>query len=222
MRQASPLPPGQEQQIGPVSKAEQTRRTRRRLLQAGRELFTDPGYAQTSTTAIAQRAGVTRGALAYQFQTKAGLFAAVFEEVRTACLQHLSQVIRSAEGDLWQRLVVTGCRAFVGSAADPSIHRIVYLDGPTVLPWAVRHRRAPGMARVREVLTLLQDAGFIGPVSLDAMGHLFWAAFFEAGVYVSEAEDRAAAKEEVATELIQLFTGLRLQAGGGAPAARRD
>ena len=215
MSQATTIPPGQKQPRGRIPKAEQTRRTRRRLLDAGRELFTELGYAQTSTEAIVQRAGVTRGALYYQFRDKAGLFAAVFEEVRTARIEDLHRVIQSAEGDLWQRIVVTGCRAFVESASDPSIHRIVHLDGPSVLPSAVRQRRGPGMGLVREAFTQLQDAGFIGPVPLGAMVQLFWAMFFEAGVYVSEAEDREAAKEETAAALIQLFTGLRLQAGGG-------
>lgn len=221
MSQATTMTPRQEPPRRRISKAEQTRRIRRRLLDAGRELFTERGYTQTSTEAIAQRAGVTRGPLYYHFGDKAGLFAAVFEEVRTARIEHLHRVIQAAEGDLWQRIVVTGCRAFVESASDPSIHRIVHLDGPAVLPAAVRQRRGPGMGLVRAVFTQLQDAGLIGPVPLGAMVHLFWAMFFEAGVYVSEAEDREAAKEETAAALIQLFTGLRLQAGGGggAPAA---
>ena len=170
---------------------------------------------------------MTRCPLYYHFRDKVTLFAAVFEEVRTAHIEHLHRVIQSAEGDLWQRIVVTGCRAFVESAADPSIHRIVYLDGPAVLPWAVRHGRGAGLGLVREVLTQLWDAGFIGPVSSgppEALVHLFWAAFFEAGVYVGEAADQETAKEEMTTVLIRLFTGLRLQAGGGggAPGARRN
>ena len=46
-----------------MKKAEQSEATRTALLQAARELFTEHGYADTGTEDIAQRAGVTRGAI---------------------------------------------------------------------------------------------------------------------------------------------------------------
>ena len=45
-----------------LSNAERFRRTRRALLDAGRALFADVGYARTTTGALVRRAGVTRGA----------------------------------------------------------------------------------------------------------------------------------------------------------------
>ena len=51
MSQATTMPPGHKQPRRRIPKAEQGRRTRRRLLKAGRELFTELGYTQTSTTA---------------------------------------------------------------------------------------------------------------------------------------------------------------------------
>ena len=127
-------------------------------------------------------------------------------------------MIHSAEGDLWQRVVVTSCRAFVESAADPSIHRIVYVDGPAVLPWAVRQKRAPGVELLREVFTQLIEAGLIAPLPLEPVAYLFWGAFFEAGMYVSAAEERETAERETTAAMIRFFTGLRLpQARGGRP-----
>ena len=61
--------------------AERSRQTRRTLLDAGRALFADVGYARTTTGELVQRAGVTRGALYYHFRDKTALFEAVFEEV---------------------------------------------------------------------------------------------------------------------------------------------
>ena len=60
-----------------MKKAEQSEATRVALLKAARELFTEHGYAGTATEDIAQRAGVTRGAIYYQFRDKSGLFRAV-------------------------------------------------------------------------------------------------------------------------------------------------
>ena len=60
-------------------KAEQSDATRGALLSAARDLFTEHGYTATSTNEIADRAGVTRGALYHHFAAKDDLFRAVFE-----------------------------------------------------------------------------------------------------------------------------------------------
>ena len=61
-----------------VSNAAQSAQTQRALRAAARALFAERGYAATPTEAIVARAGVTRGALHYHFQNKAGLFSAVY------------------------------------------------------------------------------------------------------------------------------------------------
>src|SRR5258706_4320257 len=55
--------------------------TRQALVRAARSLFGARGYADVGTEEIVRAAGVTRGALYHQFHDKAGLFAAVAEEV---------------------------------------------------------------------------------------------------------------------------------------------
>ena len=72
-----------------MKKAEQSEATRTALLQAARELFTERGYAGTATEDIAQRAGVTRGALYYQFGDKSGLFHAVLEGISLSTRSYL-------------------------------------------------------------------------------------------------------------------------------------
>ena len=98
----------------PISYAKRSRRTRRLLPDAGRALFADQGYAHVTTKEILQRTGLTRGALSYHFRNKADFFAAV----RADRVAHLESVLEAADGALWQRLVVTGCRAFVETLSD--------------------------------------------------------------------------------------------------------
>ncbi len=96
-----------------ISKAEQFQKTQRILLKTARELFTQNGYADTSTEEIVRRSRVTRGALYYHYEDKADIFAAVFEEVRADSVRFIRGEMKAAEdagADLWRQVIV-GCHA---------------------------------------------------------------------------------------------------------------
>ena len=194
-----------------ISKAEQYQKTQRILLDVARELFTEHGYTYTSTEEVVRRAKVTRGALYYHYRAKATLFEAVFDEVRAAYMQAISERVEAAEGDLWQRLVVTGCQAFIESVADPSVRRIVYIDGPAVLDWPAEQKSAPGLIFLRNVFEQLMSEGFIERRPLEPLVRLLWAGLFEVGAYIAQADDRAAAQKEMTDALMYVLNGLRLQ-----------
>lgn len=63
----------------PLSRDETKARTRTALLAAGRETFIELGYHATSLSAVAARAGYTKGAVYAHFATKADLFIAIVE-----------------------------------------------------------------------------------------------------------------------------------------------
>jgi len=63
-----------------TKKDEQSRATRRRLLDAASALFAEHGYRDTSVQAIAERAGISRGSIFWHFGSKEGLLWAVVEE----------------------------------------------------------------------------------------------------------------------------------------------
>lgn len=63
------------------TQAERTAKTRGRLLDATVECLFELGYARTTTTEIAERAGLSRGAQLHHFPTKA--------ELVTAAVEHL-------------------------------------------------------------------------------------------------------------------------------------
>lgn len=73
------------------SQEERSAQTRRRLLDAAVACLTEHGYRGTTTLAVAERAGVSRGARAYHFPTRADLVA--------AALDHLAQRRLAALGE---------------------------------------------------------------------------------------------------------------------------
>ena len=164
-----------------LTNAEQSERTRRALLDAARALFAEHGYAATSTAEVVRQAQVTRGALYYHFPDKAALFHAVYEEQRTALLHAITERIQSTAGDLWQRVIVAACHAFLDKAADPRVRRILYVDGPAVLGRTAIQQSGLGLERVRQGMAPLIAAGRIDPLPLDPLLHLLWANCFEAG-----------------------------------------
>ncbi len=195
---------------GIMSKDEQSQITKRALLDIAKELFTERGYAHTSTEEVVRRAKVTRGALYYHYRNKAALFEAVFDEVRLGYLQAVKGRVQATEGDTWQQLV-TGCQAFIESVADPSVQRIVYVDGPAVLDWPIEQRRAPGLILLRNIFKKLMAEGLVEQMPLEPLIRLIWVTFFEAAIYISQVGDNAAARKEMTDTLIRLLTGLRLQ-----------
>ena len=62
---------------------ERSAETRARLLEATTECLVELGYSNTTTTAIAERAGVSRGAQLHHYPTKA--------ELVTAAVEHLCE-----------------------------------------------------------------------------------------------------------------------------------
>ncbi len=197
-----------------IPKAKQSQRTQRILLDTARTLFTEKGYAGTSTEEIVRQAQVTRGALYYHHEDKAAIFAAVFEEVRADSALFIYQKMKAAENDgadLWQRVVV-GCYAFVESALTPSMQRIVHTDGPAVLDWPVVQKSGPGLNLLRKVLGQLMDEGIIERMPLDPLAYVLWGTFFEAGVYIANADDTSATQEETTRLLVRLLAGLRVHA----------
>ncbi len=80
--------------------------TRAKLIQAAIDCLREHGYASTRTSEIAERAGMTRGALQHHFSTKPDLLLAVVTRVAEAILDHL-KVAAEQKGTLRQRVKTT-------------------------------------------------------------------------------------------------------------------
>ncbi len=192
-----------------IPKAEQSEKTQRALLDAAQGLFAERGYARTSTEEIVQRAAVTRGALYYHYHDKAGLFKAVYDEQRAALVRAVGERIQAAEGDMWQRMVVEARHAFLEQATNPDVQRILYIDGPAVLDWEVIKGPEPALRLIGQVFEQLMDEGLIDRMPIDPLAYMFWSIGFQAGIYIAQADDSAAAQAEMTGILDRVVSGLR-------------
>jgi AcrR family transcriptional regulator len=90
--------------VSEVLKAPQqdrSRATRQRLLEAAVESLAEVGYAATTVSVVATRAGVSRGAAQHHFPTRADLFAAAVEymtSVRLAEIREQAAALPSGPG----------------------------------------------------------------------------------------------------------------------------
>jgi len=80
----------------PRTQAQRRASTRRRVLDATLAVLTEQGYAATTTTAIAKRAGVSQGAIFKHFPTKADLLGSAIEDL----FPRLTDEYRAAFADL--------------------------------------------------------------------------------------------------------------------------
>ena len=191
-----------------LSRAEQSEKTRRALLDAARALFTERGYTNTSTEEVVRRSQVTRGALHYHFRDKVTLFEAVYNEVRMEYLTMLQTDIEAMGGDAWQMLMM-GVEQFLRRLIDPSVRRILYIDGPAVLDCASEERRELSCAMLRGLFGPLMEAGSMKRLPLDTLVRQLWTLFFQAAVDIAVAEDRDLARRNHQAVLQHILNGLR-------------
>jgi AcrR family transcriptional regulator len=119
------------------TQVERSARTRTALLAAARELFAEKGFAQTGREEIAERAGVTRGALYHHFASKTDVAEAVVDDLLAELVDLV--VAAAQRGNGVREQLQLGCRAYMDACADPSMARIL-ADAPAVL--GVAHCRA--------------------------------------------------------------------------------
>ena len=118
------------------TQAERTEKTRGALLDAARALFAERGFADTGREDIAERAGVTRGALYHHFESKAAVAVAVIEAVDAELVDRVVAAAQTTTDPFDQ--LRRSSRAYIEACAEPGIARLL-LEAPLVLtPDALR------------------------------------------------------------------------------------
>ncbi len=192
------------------SQAQRTAATRASLLTAARKLFASNGFAEVSTQSIVAAAGVTRGALYHQFTDKTEVFAAVYEEVEAELVAQIAERIVSAAPPDQLEAMKVGARLFLDLCSAPDVQRIVLIDAPAVLGWE-RWRAVGvkyGLGVIEAMLGQAIADGVIPDQPRRPAAHVLLGALDEAALYISRAEDQAAAKQDMYAVCDRLVDGI--------------
>lgn len=172
----------------PRRSAAEAARTRAAIVEAARVAFTRQGYAAASTTAIADAAGVTRGALYHHFSSKADLFRAAFQSL----VEELDTRVRKAalaETDARQAFRA-GSEALLAFMVRSDYRQIAAVDGPAVLGMEEWHATdaALGLRSVTGGLRAMHKAGYLAEPPTPALALFVFGSLTEAGLALARQE----------------------------------
>jgi AcrR family transcriptional regulator len=189
--------------------ADRTESTRNALVAAARRLFVERGYHATSTEQIVALAGVgTRGALYHHFADKRALFVAVFEAVEEDLVAAAGAAIHEAPP---LEMLRNGLIGFLDASLTPEVQRILLIDGPAVLGWqewrAIEARY--GLGGIRGMLELAVANGSLPRQPVEVLAHLLLATTAEAALFIANADDPAAARDQAVDALDRLLSGIK-------------
>ena len=180
--------------------------TRRHLVDAGRALFVEKGYFNTSIGDLVAMSGVgTRGAFYHHFRDKAELFRAVFEEVEhDLTLRSIASPPPGA--DPWE-VLTSGLHSFLEAALEPEVQRVMLIDGPVVLGWKTLRSIQEGnsIALIDEVVREAMVDGVIDTQPVSELTHMLVAALEEASLLVAHSDEPAEARERAAKVLDRML-----------------
>jgi AcrR family transcriptional regulator len=131
------------------------------ILEAAYRCLTEQGYASTTVTGVADRAGVSRGLLHYYFENKEDMLAQVVRRSAEPSIQLLGPLVLSSESpEQMGANIARAAREIIGS--NPALFTLTY-EG-----W-VASRQSPRVAReLRHLFQRFRDAletGFEGAIS---------------------------------------------------------
>ena len=162
-------------------------------------LFAELGYADVGLERVAELSGVTRGAVYHHFGSKLGLFTAVVDDAQAVVAEAVSA---AAPHDGWSA-IEAGSLAYMRAVVDPTVRRILLVDGPAVLGWAAW--RSSDAAHARRLLA--DGLGALDDLAVDpaAAAALLDGAMTEAALWIAGGGDRLMAERG----LLRLIGSLR-------------
>lgn len=145
-------------------RAEQVAQTRAALVGAGRRLFGENGFRDTSVEDLAREARLTTGALYHHFPTKTALFEAVFVAAHMELMAASLEAAKDAKDGLDE--LALGFDAFLNGVLQPDVQRILVLDGPAVLGLA-RYTELDEKYAHAVIVGSLKEAAECGAIEID-------------------------------------------------------
>lgn len=165
------------------------------LIAAGRALFVEKGYAETSTPEIVAAANVTRGALYHHFEDKAALFRAVIVAESEQVAVHINTATANCTSAT--QALDTGTDAYLDAMMVPGRTRLLLIDGPAVLGRETMDAIDAETAGGTIVVGLSAALGREPDARMEAQGRLLSASFERAALDIAAGGDDALYRTEL-------------------------
>ena len=107
------------------NKSQDVKTVKRLLLESGIALFAEKGYAATSVREIVERAGVTKPALYYYFESKEGMFRAILDWSSEKLSIMLTDVIETP-GTALDRFISFYRLLYKGIMKNPNLFKMIH------------------------------------------------------------------------------------------------
>ncbi len=182
--------------------------TRRAVLAAARSLFGQKGYAQTSVDEIAAAARVTKGAVYHHFAGKEALFRAVYAEVEAEAQARALEAGDPEEPPVDQ--IVAKMNAYLDTALDEEIRRIILIDGPAVLGHELDQPagQQAGYVELRQFIATAIVQGQIADLDPDLLVQLIGGLAWLGGWLIARAGDPDLTRAALGRALEVMLRGL--------------
>jgi AcrR family transcriptional regulator len=193
-----------------ATQAERRAATRAAILNAGRLLFGERGFAATTMDDIAEQARVAKGAVYHHFATKEAVFEAVFDQIARNLVQDIDRAARHEKDVL--AAMVAGTQHYFAACAKGPTGQIILRDGPAVLGWE-RWREIDAEhfgGKIPRALAAAMDAGLIARQPIEPLARLLLGAVTEAAVACAGRSDVLKAGNEYTRAFKSLLEALRL------------
>lgn len=190
-----------------VSQRERRERTVAAILDAGRALMTEAGYAGVTVDDVTARAGVAKGAFYHHFPSKQALLDAVVDRLQGEIADELRA--DRAPDPLSSDDLAAALEGYLTRAAHPSRRRLVLVEGPAVLGWE-RWREIDDVhfaGMTHAALTAILPPG-TDPERVAAVTRLLLGAVMEAAMATGRAPDPERAAPRYGDVLRDLLSGL--------------
>lgn len=172
----------------PRASAAAAAQTAQNILSASIELFTVKGFAAISIDDIAERAGVTRGAVYHHYGNKLGLFTAAAGHLQAKVTQAVVTEAEASGEDAAGQLRA-GCHAFIDAITSETAARILLAEAPAVLGWTQWRQldASNSVVHLREALKSADTPRHL----LEATTAQLSGAMNEAALWIAETDDSA-------------------------------
>ncbi|MCD2193976.1 TetR/AcrR family transcriptional regulator [Actinomycetospora endophytica] len=193
-------------------RGEYTEATRRALLDAAADLFTERGFARTSLDDVAAVARVTKGAIYHHFSSKPGLFEALFEELERTENGAARAAFEAEEDPTVGALAALD--QFLLACSEPVYGALVFREAPLALGWDAWRlcEEKYSYALLSDMLDAMTAAGRIPAHRGEALTSIAFGMLGAAGQLLARtrAEDRERVRGECRAPFVALLAGLAI------------